>query len=66
MFDFVKSDLSTRSRVIPSYHGDSIIFHNANFLQHKGIVLPHPPIFFNRALLSSEDSPLSLMGTGGI
>ena len=51
----VSKNLSTRSRVIPSYQGDSIIFHNDNFLQLQGIdpavvawcvytFLPRPPI----------------------
>ena len=33
----------TQSRIIPSYQGDSIIFHDENFLQLQGIVLPHTP-----------------------
>ena len=35
--------LLTRSRVIPSCQGDSIIFHNEKFLQLQGILLTHPP-----------------------
>ena len=37
------NSLSTWSRVIPSYQGDSIIFHIEKFLQLQGIVLTHPP-----------------------
>ena len=44
----MKSTLSTRSRVIPSYQGDSIIFHNDNFLQLQRIVLPHPPFCWTK------------------
>ena len=33
-----KNILLTRSRVIPSYQGDSIIFHNKNLLQLQGIL----------------------------
>ena len=29
--------------VSPSYQGDSIIFYKGNFLQLKGVVVPHPP-----------------------
>ena len=34
--------LSTRSRVITSYQGESIIFHNDKFLQLQGVLLTHP------------------------
>ena len=45
----LKPPLSTQSPVIPSYQGDYIIFHNENFLQLQGIVLPHSPFCWTKA-----------------
>ena len=45
---FLKVTLSTRSLVIPSCQGDSIIFHNENFLQLKGVLLTHPPLSWSK------------------
>ena len=40
--------LSTRSLEIPSSQVDSIIFHNKNFLQLKGVLLTHPPLSWSK------------------
>ena len=46
--------LSTRSRVISSYQGDSIIFHNEFFLQLQGIVLSHPPFPWSKQVILAD------------
>ena len=45
-----KCNLSTQSLVIHSCQRDSIIFHNKNFLQPKGVLLTHPPLSWSKEI----------------
>ena len=46
----LQNNFSTRSLVIPSCQGDSLIFHNENFLQLMGVLLTHPPLSLSKEI----------------